>query len=118
MASKYKSKKVEFDGITFDSKKEATHYAKLKILEEAGTIKDLQLQVRFKLIPSQKIDNKVVERECTYIADFMYQELGEDGGWHTVVEDVKGYRRSTAYSVFAIKRKLMLYNYGIRIREV
>ena len=118
MASKYRAKKVECDGIVFDSKKEATHYAKLKILEEAGSVRDLQLQVKFRLIPSQKIDGKTVERECNYIADFVYQELREDGNWHTVVEDVKGYRQSTAYAVFAIKRKLMLANYGIRIREV
>ena len=116
--SKYKARKVEYDGIKFDSKKEANRYAQLKILEESGVIKDLQLQVKFKLIPSQRIDGKVVERECSYIADFVYQELGEGGDWHTVVEDVKGYRQSTAYAVFAIKRKLMLSNYGIRVREV
>ena len=118
MASKYRAKKVEYDGIVFDSKKERDRYAQLKILEEAGVVKELQTQVKFKLIPSQKIDGKVVERECSYIADFVYQELGEDGNWHTVVEDVKGYRQSTAYAVFAIKRKLMLFTYGIRIREV
>ena len=118
MASKYRAKKVEYNGIVFDSKAEATRYVQLKILEEAGVVKDLELQVKFRLIPSQRIDGKVVERECNYIADFVYQELGEDGNWHTVVEDVKGYRQSTAYAVFAIKRKLMLANYGIRIREV
>ena len=35
-----------------------------------------------------------------------------------VVEDVKGYKQSTAYAVFAIKRKLMLSVHGIKIREV
>lgn len=118
MASKYRAKKVEYDGIVFDSKKERDRYVQLKILEEAGVVKDLKLQVKFRLIPAQRIDGKVVERECTYIADFVYQELGEDGNWHTVVEDVKGYRQSTAYSIFSIKRKLMMANYGIRIREV
>lgn len=39
---KYKAKKTEYDGIMFDSKKEAQRYAELKILERAGVIKNLQ----------------------------------------------------------------------------
>lgn len=116
--SKYHAKKAEVDGIKFDSKKEAARYELLRGRLLNGEIKDLELQVKFRLIPAQRIDGKVVERECSYVADFVYQELAEDGTWHTVVEDVKGYRQSTAYAVFAIKRKLMLANYGIRIREV
>ena len=74
-------------------------------------IKDLSRQVKFVLIPSQRDENgKVIERECSYKADFMYyDEAGE-----TIVEDVKGFRTKE----YIIKRKLMLYQYGIRIREV
>ena len=112
---KYKSKKTEVDGIKFDSKKEAKRYQELKLLERLGKISNLQLQPKFELIPSQRIDGKVVERACTYIADFMYEENGE-----TVVEDVKGYRnpQSAGYAKFVIKRKLMLWLQGIRVREV
>lgn len=110
--SKYNSKKTVLDGQIFDSKKEANRYKELRLLEKAGEIKDLRTQVKFKLIPAQRDEatGKVIERECSYKADFVYYE--EDG--ETVVEDVKGYRTKE----YIIKRKLMLYQYGIRIREV
>lgn len=108
--SKYNSKKTAVNGQVFDSKKEARRYQELKLLEKAGEIQDLRTQVKFVLIPSQRDETgKVVERECSYKADFVYTEDGE-----TVVEDVKGYRTEA----YIIKRKLMLYRYGIRIREV
>ena len=58
---------------------------------------------------------KIIERECSYIADFIYQENGK-----TIVEDVKGYREpsSAGYAKFVIKRKLMLHVHGIRIKEI
>ena len=112
MVSKYRSKKTVVDGQVFDSKKEANRYKELRLLEKAGEIKDLRTQVKFKLIPAQRDEatGKVIERECSYKADFVYYE--EDG--ETVVEDVKGFRTKE----YIIKRKLMLYQYGIRIREV
>ena len=33
------------------------------------------------------------------------------------VEDVKGYKGDTAYRFFVLKRKLMLYRYGIHVKE-
>ena len=110
---KYKNTKILLDGIEFDSKKESKRYCELKMLERAGAIQDLQLQVPFILIPAQYREvngkNKCVERECKYIADFVYTENGE-----RVVEDTKGFKTRD----YIIKRKLMLYKYGIRIREV
>ena len=109
--NKYKNQKVNIDGETFDSKREAKRYLELKLLERAGEIKDLQRQVKYILIPSQKRDGKVVERECAYISDFEYYDA------HTgelVVEDTKGMRTKD----YIIKRKLMLYNYDIRIKEI
>ena len=111
--SKYGSKKVEINGIRFDSKKEARRYLQLSAMELAGQIQDLRLQVKYELIPAQRIDGKVVEKNCSYVADFVYEQDGK-----TVVEDVKGYKQSTAYAVFAIKRKLMLWIHGIRVTEV
>ncbi len=107
--TKYGSKKVEFDGKTFDSKKEANRYYELRLLEREGAISDLQTQVKFELIPSQRINGKVVERPCTYIADFVYMENGQK-----VVEDTKGFKTTD----YIIKRKLMLYVHGIRIQEI
>lgn len=118
--AKYKNKKTMINGIEFDSKKEAYRYLDLLTLERAGKIKDLQMQVKYELIPKQYGEEltkagspKVIERECNYVADFQYYENGR-----LVVEDVKGYRRDGAYVVFKIKRKLMLYIHGIRVREV
>lgn len=107
--SKYHSKKVVVDGIEFDSKKEARRFRELVLLEKAGRITDIQRQVKFELIPSQKVDGKVVERACTYIADFVYLENGQK-----VVEDTKGFKTKD----YIIKRKLMLWVHGIRIKEV
>lgn len=108
--TKYNNKKVTVNGQVFDSKKEARRYKELLLLEKAGVIKNLSRQVKFVLIPSQRDENgKVIERECSYKADFKYEE-----GIKTVVEDVKGFRTKE----YIIKRKLMLYQYGIRIREV
>jgi hypothetical protein len=107
--SKYKSKKTVVNGIVFDSRREAKRYYELLLFERAGVIKNLELQKSFELIPSQKINGKVVERPCKYIADFVYEENGK-----TVVEDTKGMRTDK----YIIKRKLMLYKYGIQIKEV
>ena len=107
--NKYGAKKVELDGIRFDSKKEARVYSELKLLERAGKICDLRLQVPFDLLPAQKIGGKVVERKVTYKADFVYHENGLQ-----VVVDAKGVRTKE----YIIKRKLMLYLFGIRIKEV
>lgn len=107
--TKYRNKKVEVDGMTFDSKKEAKRYKELLLLEKAGAIQDLHTQVKYVLIPSQRINGKVVERECAYKADFVYTENGQ-----TVVEDTKGFKTKE----YIIKRKLMLKEHGIRIREI
>lgn len=113
--NKYNAHKKEYDGIAFDSKKEADRYAELKLLERAGQISNLQRQVQYLLVPNQYIDGKCVERSIKYIADFTYTQNGK-----VVVEDVKGYRdpSSAGYAKFVIKRKLMLYTYGIKVKEV
>lgn len=107
--SKYRSRKVTVDGVTFDSKKELNRWRELRQLERAGEITQLQRQVRFELIPSQRIDGKVIERSCNYIADFTYYKNGE-----YIVEDTKGFKTAE----YVIKRKLMLHKHGIRIKEV
>lgn len=108
---KYGNKRVMLDGLWFDSMKEAKRYAELSLLQKAGKITDLQTQVKYELIPAQKRNGKVIERAVRYIADFVYTENGE-----TVVEDVKS--PATKTPVYTLKRKLMLWEYGIKIREV
>lgn len=123
--SKYGNQKTVVNGIEFDSRKEAQRYQELRLLERAGRISNLRLQVKYVLIPTQRAASfelyksgpqkgmrkpgKVLENECAYIADFVYTKGGE-----TVVEDAKGVRTKE----YIIKRKLMLERYGIRIKEV
>lgn len=106
---KYGNRKVIRDGIEFDSVKECQRYCELKLMQRAGLISDLQLQVPFELIPTQRIDGKVVERAVNYVADFVYRQDGVQ-----VVEDTKGYKTPE----YIVKRKLMLWVHGIRIKEV
>ena len=107
--SKYHNNPVVVDGERFDSVKEAERWCWLCLLQKAGVITDLRRQVPFELIPAQKLDGKVVERPVKYIADFVYIRSGE-----TIVEDAKGVRTKE----YVIKRKLMLYEQGIRVKEV
>lgn len=104
MMSKYGNIKITTsDGITHDSIKEANRWCELKLLERAGRIQHLQRQVKYALIPKQD-GEKAVE----YIADFVYRENG-----NLVVEDVKGKKTKD----YIIKRKLMLWVHGIKIKE-
>lgn len=108
---KYGNRKTTVDGITFDSAKEAQRWQELKLLERAGQIFELQRQVPFVLIPKQERNGKVIERPVVYKADFVYTENGEE-----VVEDVKS--PATKTREYIIKRKLLLWQYGLTIREV
>lgn len=123
--SKYHSIATCIDGISFDSRKEARRYRELKLLEKAGRISNLEMQVPFELIPAQyeecdevytkgahKGERKrgaCIEKAVTYKADFMYIEDGK-----IVAEDTKGFKTKD----YIIKRKLLLYVHGIRIKEI
>lgn len=123
---KYGNRNVTFNGISFDSLKERDRYIDLTILQKAGKIRDLKLQVPFELIPTQYEPSgevyqsgkkkgqpkpgKVLERACTYFADFTYYTAEGD----YVVEDTKGLKTKE----YRIKKKLMLFVHGIRIVEL
>lgn len=132
--TKLNNQSIVIDGIEFDSKKEGNRYCELKLLERTGAISNLELQKRFELIPAQyetietgeyykagvkkgqpKTKRVCIEQSVVYIADFVYQENGK-----TVVEDVKGFRdtSSATYAKFVLKRKMMLWIHGIKIKEV
>ena len=123
--NKYNATKIIVDGIEFASKKEAKHYKELSHLLAIGEISDLQMQVPYELIPAIKEPDTIgarggrkpgrtIERSVIYIADFVYT----DKNGKTVVEDVKGCRFGGAYAIFKIKKKLMLWRYGITVIEV
>lgn len=106
-ASKYGAKRVEQDGITFSSKREAARWKALQLLERAGAIRDLQRQVSYDLHAD---GGNLVGR---YIADHVYREETPEG-WELVIEDVKG----MPTPLYDWKRRHMAAQYGIVIREV
>lgn len=112
MRSKYHAKKIH-DPVYgwFDSIKEYNRWNELKVLESNGTISHLERQVKYDLLPKQ-LDKrgKTVERAVNYKADFVYM----DQYGVPIVEDVKGVKTKE----YILKRKMMLYFHGIRIKEV
>lgn len=85
------------DGVWWPSKGEFNRYHELLLLEEAGEIRDLKRQVSFN-----------ITIEAKYKADFTYIE-----GNKYIVEDFKGYPTRE----YLKKKKAMLKNHGIEIRE-
>ena len=83
VTNKYHAKKVVFDGITFDSRKEGLYYLKLKDMERRGEISNLRLQIPYELLPAiyrdevvhlktkDKVVQKLVQRAVYYVADFV-----------------------------------------------
>lgn len=119
--TKYANKSVTYGGQKFDSKKEMRRFIYLQTLEKAGEISDLQTQVTYELIPTQRepsrytktgreVKGKAIELSVRYVADFVYKD--KEG--NVIVEDTKGFRTAD----YIIKRKLMLYMHGIKVKEI
>ena len=121
----YNVKTRSADGTVFDSHKEAMRYEQLLMLQKVGEISNLQRQVPFELIPAQyesferygkngkrlKDGKRCIEKSVVYIADFVYNEDGKK-----VVEDVKSAATKKKES-YILKRKMLLWVYGIKLRE-
>ena len=124
--SKYNARKVESDdGEVFDSLLERRRWEYLKIAQKEGLISGLERQKKFVLIPAQYEINgavytkgknkglpkpgKLLEKECSYYADFTYYKDGE-----LVAEDAKGMETKE----FKIKKKLMLERFGLIVKVV
>lgn len=107
-------KKPVFDGIRFDSRAEMGRYCDLKLMEQAGVIRDLELQPRFPItIAGIDIRYAGSNRHLTYIADFRYFDIEKN---KVIIEDKKmqsGHRTD----VYKIKRALM-QAMGLTITEV
>jgi len=101
---KYGNIPQRVDGIFFHSKKEARHYKTLKAMQQAGIIRDLETQPKFKL----DIDGTHI---CNYFADFKYWDNELD---REVIVDVKGVKTA----VYKLKKKLMLAIHNIEVEEV
>jgi len=103
---KYNNRKVEIDGITFDSKKESNRYLQLRMMQQVGQITELAWQVEFQLLDAIGRDG------IKYIADFTYQKAG-----NLVVEDVKG-DATRKLQTYRNKKKMMFEKLGITVVEV
>lgn len=105
---KYNNKIVFHDGIKFDSIREFNYYTKLKLMQKAGLIWNLELQKKYVLQKAFTFDGKKI-REISYYADFVYEDKD---GLHVI--DTKGYRTDT----YKLKKKLFIKKYGVEIEEV
>lgn len=93
------------------SKREAKRGVELRLLEKAGEITELREQQKFKLLPTQYDQyGRCIERAVTYTCDYSYRT--KHG--HFLCEDAKGVRTQQ----YILRRKMMLYFHGIRVREV
>jgi len=106
--TKYNNKKTTVDGIEFDSIRESKRYGVLKMMLKAKTISDLKIQVKFDLIPSQKMMTGKKLYPVAYYADFTYIREGK-----YIVEDVKGKKTD----VYILKKKLMKFIHNIELYE-
>lgn len=113
----------------YASKHEAARAWELKMLQRAGKIRELREQVKYVLVPAIwkeipqtgkrgrpiKPKRVCVQRELSYIADFVYTD-NETG--REVVEDAKGYKGGATYRIFVNKKKQMREKFGIEVKEV
>ena len=100
---KYGNRKVTVDGYVFDSALEAKRHRQLVLLERAGEIKDLRLQVPFELQEAFR-KNGQYYRSIRYVADFVYYDNRLK---QTIVEDTKGMKTE----VFKMKQKMFELKY-------
>ena len=96
---KYNAIRTEFDGIRFDSKKEASYYADLTLRQKAGEVTFFLRQVPLHLPGRVK-----------YIVDFL--EFHSNGEVHFV--DVKGFETPE----FKVKKRLVEAIYPVLIEVV
>jgi len=125
---KYGNTILNFEGMRFDSKRELDQWIKLRNKEKRGEIRNLRRQISYDFSTKELGQLKYIGSKkrkgvaLRYVADFVYDEPNTivldpgkmaDIGWHTVVEDAKGCLTDS----YKIKRALMLWVHGIKIRE-
>lgn len=121
MKNKYKNTKCEYEGIKFDSKKEMERYIFLKEQQQKGVIYALKTHVRYiildKIISCElcpKKSQKVLQRDVTYTADFVYTITKTN---EQVVEDVKSCKFLLTKE-YSLKKKMFFSRYRKQIKEV
>ena len=125
MANKYHNRAFTCNGVRWDSEKEWYRYQYLLQAQKHGTIRNLERQVTFELLPAVteeviiqlktkvKTKTKTVQLPVTYTCDFLYTQA--DGT--VVIEDVKADPKMLPKE-YVLKKKMMRALLGIKIREV
>lgn len=108
--NKFNAKKTVVEGITFDSAHEARRYSQLRLMERAGKISDLKLQVPLFLQGQDGPMLTETGRPMRLTVDFQY--FDHETGL-TVWEDAKG-EKTRDYLV----RKSAAEAQGFKITEV
>lgn len=103
---KYNARKSRcMQGHVHDSVFESSRCNELHVLEKSGVIKNLQIQVKYELIPKQNFGGLMKnERAADYVADFVYEDAASG---YTVIEDAKGMQPKD----YILKRKWMKLMY-------
>jgi hypothetical protein len=121
--SKYRSKRCVIQGVSFHSQKEGARYLALRALEQAGWIRNLELQPRYDLLVATRdgavkighmtLDFRYEERQPGMISD--YHQASAQVSWQQRHEDVKSpVTRTTAYR---LRKKMVEAIYDITILE-
>ncbi len=110
-SNKYGNKIVHYKGQRFHSAKEAQYAMQLDLLRsaqnEALRVVEVESQVPYRFeVNGVKVGKYVLDFKVTY------------GDGRVEYIDVKGYTKGTAYSVFKMKKALMLGCFGITVIEV
>jgi Protein of unknown function (DUF1064) len=114
--NKYGARRVQVDGIWFDSVKESERYQILKYMQDAGEIAELELQPVFPLHVFELWRSQVPIQITTagvYKADFRYLDLttGE-----IVVEDTKS--DCTKTEAYRLRKRLAELIHGMTVDEL
>lgn len=99
---KFNAKKIEYDGIIFDSKTECEYYKELMSKVKSGEIKSFSIQPRY-ILQDKFTKYGKNYREITYSPDFMIVNNDDS----ITLVDVKGY--STPAS--ELRKKLFDFQY-------
>ena len=111
--SKYKSKKTEYNGIIYDSKKEANRAKQLDFQFKNGLISEPKRQVKFNWIEKHFKDyvSNEIDFKRSYIADFVYFCHNRK---IEIIEDVKGFKTVE----YKKKKKIVEFIFKIKITEI
>lgn len=100
--SKYKNKKTVYNGILYDSKREAEYACKLDCMLKKGLVKEIKRQVVFPYEIKYIAGDKSFSKKGKYIADFVVTFVNGQ----TDVIDVKGYKTAKYKRDVKIMKKL------------